>query len=149
MRRIIKHHSELLVPGVMKSVIPDIAKMSESLRSTLSKNAVIVLNELVSTMKRNFDSSFDLVFSKLIKKALDANSFISEEVKKALTCICSNCNETKVLNSLTMSHTSRAIPIKIAVVNILEGITFLPRFYDKELERIIVILNNFMNEGSL
>jgi hypothetical protein len=43
-------------------------------------------------MKKAFDSSFDLVFSKLIKKALDANSFISEEVKKALVSLCSNCN---------------------------------------------------------
>jgi len=78
MRRITKHHSDLLNSAVLKSIVPDIAKMSESLRSTLSKNAVILLNELVTTMKRAFDSSFDLVFSKLIKKALDANSFISE-----------------------------------------------------------------------
>ena len=53
------------------------------------------------------------------------------------------------MSSLHTSHTSRAIPIKIAVTNILEGITFLPRFYDKELERIVAILNTFMGEGSL
>ena len=53
------------------------------------------------------------------------------------------------MNSLHNSHTSRAIPIKVAVVTILEGITFTPRFYDKELERIVLILCDFMGEGSL
>lgn len=53
------------------------------------------------------------------------------------------------MNSLQISHTSRAIPIKVAIVNILEGITFVPRFYEKELEKIVGILCDFMNEGSL
>lgn len=60
-----------------------------------------------------------------------------------------NCNESKVMNSINTSHTSRAIPIKIAIVNILEGITFVPRFFERELERIVTILCDFLNEGSL
>lgn len=35
------------------------------------------------------------------------------------------------MNSLNASHTSRAIPVKVAIVNILEGITFEPRFYER------------------
>jgi hypothetical protein len=85
----------------------------------------------------------------LIKKSLDANSFISEEVKRALITVCSNCNENKVLNMLNNTHTSRAIPIKTAIVNILESVTFLPKFFDRELERIVLILVDFMGEGSL
>lgn len=53
------------------------------------------------------------------------------------------------MNAINTSHTSRAIPIKLAIVNILEGITFLPRFYERELEKIVIILCDFMNEGSL
>lgn len=60
-----------------KALIPDIMKLSESLRSTLSKTAVVVINELADKLKRQLDSDFDLIFSKLIKKSLDANSFIS------------------------------------------------------------------------
>lgn len=53
-------------------------RLAESLRSSLSKNAVITLNEMSNKMKRVLDTELDLVFSKLIKKTLDANSFISE-----------------------------------------------------------------------
>jgi hypothetical protein len=148
-RRIVIHHSELLTVPNLKIATPDLMRLAESLRSTLSKNALGVLNELSGRVKKSLDSEFDLIFSKLIKKSLDANSFISEEVKRALITICSNCNETKVLTMLNNSHISRAIPIKTAIANILEGVTFLPRFYERELERIVMILVDFMNEGSL
>ena len=62
---------------------------------------------------------------------------------------CSNCNESRVVTLLINSHTSRAIPIKIAIANVLENITFLPKFYEKELERIVGILVDFLGEGSL
>ena len=67
-------------------------KLVGSLRSSLSKNAVMTLNDLSNCVKRTLDTDLDLVFNKLIKKTLDANSFISEEVKKALVSICSNSN---------------------------------------------------------
>ena len=50
---------------------------------------------------------------------------------------------------MTTAHTSRAIPIKQVVTHILENVTFLPKIFDKELERIVMILNDFMSEGSL
>ncbi len=67
-------------------------KLVESLRSNLSKNAVITLNEMSNKVKRMLDPELDSIFAKLIKKTLDANSFISEEVRKSLISICSNCN---------------------------------------------------------
>lgn len=45
---------------------------------------------------------------------------------------------------LNNTHLSRAIPIKTAIANILEGVAFLPKFYDKELERMVAILVDFM-----
>jgi len=41
-------------------------------------------------MKNNLDSELDMIFTKLVRKTLDTNSFISEEVKKALISVCSN-----------------------------------------------------------
>jgi hypothetical protein len=95
----------------------------------LSKNAVVTLNELALKVKKGLDSELDLIFNKLIKKSLDANSFISEEVKKVLVTVCSSCNESKVVSLLTASHTTRAIPIKQVITHILENITFLPKIY--------------------
>ncbi len=82
-------------------------------------------------VKKLLDTELDLIFSKLIKKTLDANSFISEEVKKSLVSVCSNSNESRITNLLIGAHTSRALPIKIVIVYILETVTFLPKFYDK------------------
>ena len=57
--------------------MPEIMKLVESLRSNLSKNAVITLNEISIKMKKMLDSELDSIFAKLIKKTLDTNSFIS------------------------------------------------------------------------
>ena len=60
------------------------------------------------------------IFSRLMRKTLDANSFISEEVRKTLILVSTNCNEGKVLSMLNNFHTSRANPIKINIVHVLE-----------------------------
>lgn len=91
-RRIIINHAELLNFAVVKSVIPDIMKHAESLRSSLSKNAVLVINELSNRSKKLLDSEVEMIFRKLLKKTLDSSSFIAEEVRKALISICSNCS---------------------------------------------------------
>ena len=55
-RRIIAHHSDLLNNSVIKSIVPEIMRLVENLRSSLSKNAVVTLNELALKMKRGLDS---------------------------------------------------------------------------------------------
>jgi hypothetical protein len=54
-----------------------------------------------------------------------------------------------VVSLLQATHVSRAIPIKTAIVYLLEGVAFLPRFYEKELDRMVLILVDFLGEGSL
>lgn len=91
-KRVIAHHSELLTNSALKIIVPEVMRLVENLRSSLSKNAVVTLNDLALKVKKGLDSELDLIFNKLIKKSLDANSFISEEVKKVLVTVCSNCN---------------------------------------------------------
>ncbi len=43
-KRIVAHHSELLTSSIIKSIVPDIMRLVENLRSSLSKNAVMALN---------------------------------------------------------------------------------------------------------
>ena len=77
---------------MLKIISPEIMRLVESLRSSLSKNAVITLHDLSNKVKKMLDSDLDSIFSKLLKKSLDANSFISEEVRRAMISVCSNCN---------------------------------------------------------
>lgn len=50
LRRILKFHSELLSPAVGRPLTVETAKLVESLRSSLSKNAVITLGECAVVM---------------------------------------------------------------------------------------------------
>lgn len=75
------------------------------------------------------DSELELIFAKLIKKCLDSSSFILEEVKRALLSICSNCNEGRVIALLVNAHTTKANPIKIVLLYILEKIVFRPKIF--------------------
>lgn len=51
--------------------------MVESLRSSVSKNALLALNDLIKLFQKQIDTDLDLVFDKVIKKAADTNVFIS------------------------------------------------------------------------
>jgi hypothetical protein len=77
LRRILQFHPDTVSVAIGKSLVGDIMKHVESLRSSLSKNAVITINELSNVLKRNLDAELDTIFNKLVRKTLDANSFIS------------------------------------------------------------------------
>ena len=51
-----------------------------------------------------------------------------------------------ILNSF---HTARAVPIKQNVLSVLETIINLQWIYEKEIERVVQILVDFMGEGAL
>ena len=61
----------------------------------------------------------------------------------------SNSNESKVVTLLHNFHTSRSLPIKQNIVYIIETVIQISKFYEKELERIVQILVDFMGEGAL
>ena len=77
------------------------------------------------------DPELEGIFSRLIRKTLDTNSFISEEVRKTLILLSTNCNEGKVLSILNNYHTSRAKPGKINISYILEELVEKPKVLEK------------------
>lgn len=56
LRRIIMYHSDLLNVVLVKSLVGDIMRHVESLRSSLAKCAVITINELSNATKKALDS---------------------------------------------------------------------------------------------
>jgi hypothetical protein len=77
-----------------------VIKLIESLRSGVSKNALITLSEASNVFKRELDPELEAGIQKLIKKSIDSNSFISDEVRKLMVQLLSNCNESKSVNLL-------------------------------------------------
>jgi len=49
---------------------------------------MITITEMGNSLKRHLDPVVDIIIAKLMKKGMDANSFISEEVRKAFISIC-------------------------------------------------------------
>ena len=74
-----------------------IIKIADSLRSSLSKIALLTINDMFYYLKRCMEPDLDPLIKVLLKKASDTNTFISEEAEKALITLCNNCNSSKVV----------------------------------------------------
>lgn len=78
-------------------MVAAVLKVADSLRSSLSKIALMTLNDMFVYLKRCVEPDLDSILKLLLKKASDTNIFISEEAEKALISMCNHCNEIKVL----------------------------------------------------
>jgi len=83
-------------------LISAILKIADSLRSSLSKIALMTINDMFIFLKRCVEPDLDGIIKLLLKKASDTNIFISEEAEKALISMCNNCNESKILQILLL-----------------------------------------------
>lgn len=57
LRRIIKNHQDFYPTVVqnLPAIMPEVLKLVESLRSSVSKNAMIALAEMCEALKKNMD----------------------------------------------------------------------------------------------
>ncbi len=78
---------------------------------------------------------------------MDANHFISEEVRKSMLAVCENGPEGPVLNNLMSFHQSKSLAIKVCICHILERLAHSPRFFPKESDRVLRMLNSLMGEA--
>ena len=110
-------HKELLTNDsyILQNFIQGIIKQVESLRSTVSKNALIGIKDLFDNLKKQLDSDLDFIIPAWMKKASDTNIFLSKAAEEALISICRNSSETKVINSITSLSNSRAPSTKVKI----------------------------------
>lgn len=100
-RSLIIHHNKLLYDeNFISEAIRMIAKLADSLRSNISKNALLVINNLFTYLKSNIINNLDIIIPVLMKKASDNNSFLSLEAESALILMCQNCNEHNCIAGL-------------------------------------------------
>lgn len=114
--------------------MPEVLKLVESLRSTLSKNAMIALVEMCESLKKAMDPFLDGIFIRLFKKSLDANSFIVEEVRKCMTSLCLYCTSSKIVSIIVVNSQTKAIPVKLKVALCVDKI-LEKKSYDAECLR--------------
>jgi CLASP N terminal len=71
--------------------VTQVIKIADSLRSSLSKIALITINDMFQFLKRCMEPFLESLMKILLKKGADTNSFISEEAEKALLTMSINC----------------------------------------------------------
>lgn len=82
-RRACKHHSELILQhgATLHSLIKQLTKLADSLRSSLAKQALMTVRDMFTYLKRCMESYLDPLIRILLKKASDTNTFIAEEAE--------------------------------------------------------------------
>jgi len=98
-RRISKHHpAAILQQGpYLQTWISLLIRLADSLRSSLSKIALLTINDMFQFLKRCMEPNLDSLMKILLKKGTDTNSFISDEADNAMVSMCNNCMDSKVL----------------------------------------------------
>ena len=78
-----------------------LVKLAESLRSSLSKIALMTLTEMISDLKRCMEPYLENLVKMLLKKAsLDTSSYIIEEADRGLANLCTYCQDSKVFRAI-------------------------------------------------
>ncbi len=81
--------------------------MADSLRSSLSKCAMMTISDMFIYLKRCMEPDLESLIKVLMKKGADTNVFIAEEGERALIAMCNNCQNSKVLSSLLSLNLSK------------------------------------------
>lgn len=85
----------------------------------MSKNAMIALGEITVKLRRALDPEIETITERLLRRVADANTFISEEARKALMCLSINLSENKVLQVVQQFRDSKTVPVKEALIAML------------------------------
>jgi len=118
LRRLLKHHKDCVTKQSVHSLLLSVLTLVESLRSSVSKNALIALNDMFEHIPRLIESELDILLPTLLKKCTDTNIFIASEADSALATMCSCCNESKAMAALLNLFSSvrnTAVKCKIAI----------------------------------
>ena len=81
-------------------------KLSDSLRSSLSKIALITIRDMFLFLKRCMETYLDPLVKILLKRGSDTSAFISEEAESALVTMTVVCSDSKVLACLLTQQTA-------------------------------------------
>ncbi len=76
---------------MLHSIVKQLSKHADSLRSALAKIALITISDMFFFLKRCMETYLEPIIKILIKKCADTNEFIMSEAEAALASFCFNC----------------------------------------------------------
>lgn len=152
MRKLIKFHSEVFLIAPFHTLVLQVIRCADSLRSSLSKNALIVIGEMCEYLNRLVEPELEIILNCLLRKSADTNIFISGEAEKSLFIVCRCLNEGKIVNVLFQClSNSRSSQIKAKSALCFQKIFEKNKGEirrNKDLLRIMQVLAGFTREAS-
>jgi len=101
LRKLTKYNPEVFISKVtLHSIITNLIKWADSLRSSLSKNALIGLKEMCESLGKVLDGEILDILKIFLKKTVDTSSFIADTANLGLIALCNTLNEQKILTHL-------------------------------------------------
>ncbi|XP_009913559.2 TOG array regulator of axonemal microtubules protein 1 isoform X1 [Haliaeetus albicilla] len=105
------YHATVLIAKLHETSLA-VAQEVKNLRSGVSRAAVVCLGDLFTYLKKSMDQELDNTVKVLLHKAGESNTFIREEVDKALKAMVNNVTPARALCSLInggQSHLHSAV----------------------------------------
>ncbi|KFQ71770.1 Protein FAM179B, partial [Phaethon lepturus] len=93
------YHATILTAKLHETILA-VAQEVKNLRSGVSRAAVVCLGDLFTYLKKSMDQELDNTVKVLLHKAGESNTFIREEVDKALKAMVNNVTPARALCSL-------------------------------------------------
>ena len=150
LRRVTEHHSELLSEGptnILNILAQNLMKAIDSQRSTLVKNALLCLTEMINKLGRYMDQQIEVIVDKLTRKAADANAFINFEVKKCLNTAAAMLTECKIIQQIDNLKQSKSVSLKDSLIEMLQAVVSKESPI-KDAPKLRDMLIYFLDEGS-
>lgn len=152
MRKLLKFHCEIFILAPFHALVIQVIRCADSLRSSLSKNALIVIGEMCEILSKLVEPELELILNCLLRKSADTNIFISGEAEKSLFIVCKCISESKVVNVLFQCvNSSRSSQVKAKAALCFQKIFENHRNEIKkckDLQKMMQVLAFFTREAS-
>jgi len=140
------------VAPAVRTLVAQVIPICESLRSGLSKNALVCLHDLMQNFKRAVDSELETLVPTLLRKAADTSAFISEEAERCILSMCWGASEGRLmgvlLEKLAAQKGSLAKGKVVTCIGILSERLGSRLASQKDVDRVCIAVAGVMSEGS-
>ncbi|KAJ7345351.1 hypothetical protein JRQ81_001301 [Phrynocephalus forsythii] len=93
------YHPEVLMAKLHETSLAVVQEV-KNLRSVVSRAAVLCLGDMFASLKKSMDQELDSTVKALLHKAGESNTFIREDVDRALKAMGSNVTPARALSAL-------------------------------------------------
>ena len=151
-RKLAAHHKDVLRPN-LQTLCRHIAKEINSLRSSLSKLALITVTDLFASFGKAMEQNLEVIMPNLMRRAGEmSNEFLGEQADKAFESIIANISWSRSLASLLNQSNSKSPPIRAKVAMYLDKVvqqSGYAIFNSRDYDRFIKVIGNFLNDGAI